>query len=172
MTTVTTTCAAQVAAIHIDSINASRKRAGLAALTLVEAEREFADADRAPLRKTVAQRSSTNQAATEMWSGIVARHNASLPSNPAPITAGRTLPESSAGDGRIVDWSAISADLNREARAASAPCSEIEPGLAAGLQSPRAERAAAVPGRRAGSAAGVGFSFHHRPPRFSTLKAL
>ena len=37
MTTATTTRAAQVAAIHIDSINASRKRAGLAALTLVEA---------------------------------------------------------------------------------------------------------------------------------------
>jgi hypothetical protein len=112
-----TATAHQVASVHIAGINASRKRAGLAPLTLVEAEREFADVNR-PLRKAVAQRTTSSAGAADaMWTAIVGRLNASLPSR-APIAAGRTSPESSAADGRVdavVDWSLIASALNREA---------------------------------------------------------
>jgi len=52
-----------------------------------------------------------------MWTAIVGRLNASLPSR-APIAAGRTSPESSVAEDRIdavVDWSLIASSLNREA---------------------------------------------------------
>jgi hypothetical protein len=112
------TTAARVAEIHLGPINASRKRAGLAALTLVEAEREFADVNRSPVRaKTVAPRTtSSTGAADAMWSGIVARLNKAAPASRTPIAAGRPSPES--GDGRVdavVDWSSIASALNREA---------------------------------------------------------
>lgn len=109
------TTAAQIAEIHLGPINASRKRAGLPALTLVEAEREFADVNRSPVRtKGVVPSTRSNQAADTMWSGIVQKLNATLPS-PAPIGAVR---ESGDAEGRVdavVDWSSIASALNREA---------------------------------------------------------
>ena len=92
------TTAAQIAEIHLGPINASRKRAGLPALTLVEAEREFADVNRSPVRtKGVVPSTRSNQAADTMWSGIVQKLNATLPS-PAPIGAVR---ESGDAEGRV-----------------------------------------------------------------------
>jgi hypothetical protein len=119
MTTATATRAASVAEIHLAPINASRRRAGLPAMTLAEAEREFADVDRAPFRaKAVAPRTTSNTVAVDtMWGGIVAKLNSSVPSR-APIAAVRTSPASSAAAGRVdaaVDWSSIAAALNREA---------------------------------------------------------
>jgi hypothetical protein len=109
-----TSLAAQVAAVHLGPINASRKRAGLAPLDAATLAREFADVDRYPVRtKAVALRTtSTNQAAADsMWGGIVARLNGSLPSSREPIAA-RTSPPV---DSRAVDWSSIASALNREA---------------------------------------------------------
>ena len=112
----TTTRAAQVASIHLAPINASRKRVGLPALTLVEAEREFADVNRAPFRaKAVAPRTTSGTGADDLWNGIVAKLNATLPVNRAPITSARTSPASGDAEGRIVDWSAIARDLNASA---------------------------------------------------------
>ena len=112
------TRAAQVAAVHLRPINESRKRAGLAALTLVEAEREFADVNRSPSRtKSATRRTFSNAgAADSMWSGIIAKLNATLPSR-AP-SAACTSPASVAAEGRtdaVVDWSSIASALNREA---------------------------------------------------------
>jgi hypothetical protein len=119
MTTATATRAASVAEIHLAPINASRRRAGLPAMTLAEAEREFADVDRAPFRaKAVAPRTTSNTGAADaMWGGIVAKLNSSVPSR-APIAAGRTSPASSAAAGRVdaaVDWAALAHQLNTEA---------------------------------------------------------
>jgi hypothetical protein len=114
----TATRAARVAEIHGRAINESRRRAGLTQLTTAELTREFDDADRSPIRKAVAPRTISNTgAADSMWTAIVGRLNASLPSR-APIAAGRTSPESSAAEDRIdaaVDWSSIASSLNREA---------------------------------------------------------
>jgi len=112
--------AASAAAVHFDSINSSRKRAGLAAMTIAEVANEFADVDRYAARtKAVAQRSSSNQAAADsMWGSIVQKLNMTIPSNRPPIAAGRTSPASSAAAGRVdaaVDWSSIASALNREA---------------------------------------------------------
>jgi hypothetical protein len=114
----TATRAARVAEIHGRAINESRRRAGLTQLTTAELTREFDDVDRSPIRKAVARRTISNTgAADSMWTAIVGRLNASLPSR-APIAAGRTSPESSAAEDRIdavVDWSSIASSLNREA---------------------------------------------------------
>lgn len=112
--------AAQVAAVHIDLINASRKKCGLPALSADEAEREFADVNRSPVRtKAVAPRTtSSTGAADAMWSGIVARLNKTAPASRTPMGAGRTSPASSNNPTRTqgaVDWSALARNLNDEA---------------------------------------------------------
>jgi hypothetical protein len=119
-TTVTGSRALSVASVHIDSINASRKKCGLPALTLAELTREFADTDRAPVRaKAVVPATRSNQAAIDAeWGGIVARLNKAAPASRTPIAAGPPSPASTAAAGRVdaaVDWSAIATDLNREA---------------------------------------------------------
>jgi hypothetical protein len=114
----TATRAARVAEIHGRAINESRRRAGLTQLTTAELTREFDDVDRSPIRKAVGRRTISNTgAADSMWTAIVGRLNASLPSR-APIAMGRTSPATSAADGRVdavVDWSAIARNLNAEA---------------------------------------------------------
>jgi hypothetical protein len=112
--------AASAAAVHFDSINSSRKRAGLATMTLADVANEFADVDRYPARtngRTL--RTGTNQASADaLWGGIVTRLNATLPSNRTPIAAGRTSPASSAAAGRVdasVDWAGLAHQLNTEA---------------------------------------------------------
>jgi len=114
----TATRAARVAEIHGRAINESRRRASLTQLTTAELTREFDDVDRSPVRKAVARRTISNTgSADSMWTAIVGRLNASLPSR-APIAAGRTSPASSAAAGRVdaaVDWSSIASALNREA---------------------------------------------------------
>jgi hypothetical protein len=74
--------AASAAAVHFGSINSSRKRAGLAPLTLVEVEAAFADVDHAPVRaKGSTLPTGTNQASADaLWGGIVTRLNSTLPS--------------------------------------------------------------------------------------------
>jgi hypothetical protein len=111
------TRAASVAAIHASSINASRKRAGLVPLTSAELEREFADGDRALVRKAVAPRTtSSTGAADAMWDGIITKLNASLSSSRAPIGARRaSAAPTSTQPNRVVDWSSIATELNREA---------------------------------------------------------
>jgi hypothetical protein len=114
----TATRAARVAEIHGRAINESRRRAGLTQLTTAELTREFDDVDRSPIRKAVARRTISNTgAADSMWTAIVGRLNASLPSR-APVAARRTSLESSATAGRVdatFDWSSIASALNREA---------------------------------------------------------
>jgi hypothetical protein len=118
VTTATLSRSASVASIHLAGINASRKKSGLAPLALVEAEREFADVNRSPSRtKSATRRTFSNAgAAGSMWSGIIAKLNATLPSR-AP-SAACTSPASVAAEGRtdaVVDWSSIASALNREA---------------------------------------------------------
>jgi hypothetical protein len=107
-----------VASIHLAGINVSRQKCGLPAMTLAEAEREFADVDRAPFRtKAVAPRTTSNHGTDALWAGIVSKLNSTLPTRP-PIAAGRPSPESSDGDGRVdavVDWSALARNLNASA---------------------------------------------------------
>ena len=109
------TTAAKVAEIHRGSINASRKRCGLAPLSAGEVEREFSDVGRVPVSaKGVVPGARSNQAADTMWGSIVQKLNATLPS-PAPIGAVR---ESGDAEGRVdavVDWSSIASALNCEA---------------------------------------------------------
>jgi hypothetical protein len=113
-----TTQAAAAAEIHGAAINQSRRRCGLPPLTASEMTSAFADVDRSPVRKAVVRRTISNTgSADSMWTGIVGRLNASLPSR-APIAAGHPSPESSDGDGRVdavVDWSALARNLNDEA---------------------------------------------------------
>jgi hypothetical protein len=113
----TTTRARSVAEIHLGPINASRKRAGLPAMALAEAELEFAD--RAPFRKAVAPRSSSSTGAADaMWSGIVAKLNASVPASRTPIAAVRTSPASSAKPTQASAdsmWAGIATGLNKQA---------------------------------------------------------
>ena len=95
--------AAQVAAVHFGPINESRKRCGLPLLAAAELTREFADLDRSPPRPKVGSPRTNTSAADSMWSGIVAKLNATLPSR-APIAAVR---ESVAAEGQVdavVDW--------------------------------------------------------------------
>jgi hypothetical protein len=111
------TTPASVASIHLGPINASRKRAGLPAMTLAEAELEFAAANLSPFRKAARPKFSSTGAADGMWGGIVAKLNSTLPTRP-PIAAGHPSPESSDGDGRVdavVDWSALARNLNASA---------------------------------------------------------
>jgi hypothetical protein len=112
--------AASAAAVHFDSINSSRKRAGLAAMTLADVATEFADVDRYPARtKGRTPPTGTNQASADtMWGGIVAKLNTSVPASRTPIGARRASPESSAAAGRVdvtVDWAALANQLNTEA---------------------------------------------------------
>jgi hypothetical protein len=116
----TATRAAKVAEIHRGSINASRVRAGFAPLTSAELASEFGDVDRLQVRATGATRRTFSNAgaADSMWSGIVAKLNASVPASRSPIAAVRTSPATSFADGRVdavVDWSAIARNLNAEA---------------------------------------------------------
>ena len=114
----TTARALSVASVHLASINASRKKCGLALFTADELAQEFADVDRVPVRtKGVVPGTRSNQAATDsMWGGIVARLNATLPSR-APIAAGCT--SSAPASNRTVDWGEISRGLNGQAGLAS-----------------------------------------------------
>jgi hypothetical protein len=113
-----TTQAAAAAEIHGAAINQSRRRCGLPPLTASEMTSAFADVDRSPVRKAVVRRTISNTgSADSMWTGIVGRLNASLPSR-APIAAGHPSPASVAAEGRvdaIVDWGALAHRLNREA---------------------------------------------------------
>jgi hypothetical protein len=120
MTTATATRAASVAEIHLAPINASRRRAGLPAMTLAEAEREFADVDRAPFRaKAVAPRTTSNAVAADtMWGGIVTRLNATLPSNRPPIGSSGERAAAAGGEKPTqgaIDWAGIATGLNAEA---------------------------------------------------------
>lgn len=67
------TRAVSVAETHLGPINASRKRAGLPAMTLAEAERAFADVAHLPVRaKGSTLPTGTNQASADaLWGGIV-----------------------------------------------------------------------------------------------------
>jgi hypothetical protein len=113
MPTTTSSRAASAAAVHFGSINSSRKRAGLAPLTEAQVAHEFADLDRAPFRKAVAPRTASGTgSADSMWTGIVGRLNASLPSR-APVASVRTSP--APANTRAVDWSSIASEMNREA---------------------------------------------------------
>jgi hypothetical protein len=113
--------AGQVAEIHLAGINASRKRCGLAPLTASELAREFADVDRVPFRtKGVVPGTSPNQAADAMWSGIVGKLNASLPSRrPSVGSSGERA--AAAGCRRSTQgaidsmWAGIATGLNAEA---------------------------------------------------------
>ena len=113
------TTAAQIAEIHLGPIDASRKRAGLAALTLVEAEREFADVNRSPVRrKAVATRATSNTGAADaLWGGIVGKLNASLSSSRTLIGVRRAspAPANTQPTQRAVDWSEIATGLNEQA---------------------------------------------------------
>jgi hypothetical protein len=83
--------AAQVAEIHLAGINMSRKRCGLAPLTAAELAPEFADLDRQPANPKVNRRDagnaiaarqgapSTQSSIDEMWAGIAAKRNSTLP---------------------------------------------------------------------------------------------
>jgi hypothetical protein len=114
MTTATATRAASVALIHLGPINASRRRAGLAAMTLAEVESEFADVNHSPPRtKGVARRTFSNADASAMWTGIVSRLNSTIQSRaPVAMTAGSNPEKPVAA---AVDWSSIAGALNTEA---------------------------------------------------------
>jgi hypothetical protein len=112
--------AASAAAVHFGSINSSRKRAGLAPLTLVEVEAAFADADRLPARtKAVAPRSTSDTGAADaMWGGIVARLNMTVPASRAPVGPSGER-SSAAGSNKptqtTVDWASTVGALNTAA---------------------------------------------------------
>ena len=110
--------AASAAAVHFGSINSSRKRAGLAPLTLAEVKAAFADADRLPVRaKAVAPRTTSNQASADsMWGSIVQKLNKTVPASRAPI-ASRTspAPANTQPTERVVDWGEIATGLNAAA---------------------------------------------------------
>ena len=119
MPTTTPSRAASAAAVHFGSINSSRKRAGLAPLTLAEVKAAFADADRLPVRaKAVAPRTTSNQASADsMWGSIVQKLNKTVPASRAPIAAGRTSPAqaNTKPTERAVDWGEIATGLNAAA---------------------------------------------------------
>jgi hypothetical protein len=122
--------AAQAAEIHLAGVNASRKRCGLAPFSEAELAHEFEELDLLPpARAKVTRRDAGNLAAQRlgapssaqeietMWSGVVARLNASPPARGAPAADRR---EAAAGDdGRpqqvAVDWNSIASRLNAEA---------------------------------------------------------
>ena len=111
-----TATAHQVASVHIAGINASRRKCGLAPLTLAEVASQFADLDRPAPRASVAP--TTAVAADSMWGSIVQKLNASVPASRAPVASGHPSPEISDGDGRVdavVDWSALARNLNASA---------------------------------------------------------
>jgi hypothetical protein len=104
--------AAKAAAVHIRPINESRRKCGLAPLTLAEVASQFADLDRPAPRASVAP--TTAGAADEMWGGIVSELNASKLQK--PLVARGTAPEPDIKpNSRAVDWSSIATELNREA---------------------------------------------------------
>jgi hypothetical protein len=112
--TATTTRAAQIAEIHLGPINASRKKCGLPALSLVEAESEFSDVNHSPPRtKGVARRTFSNADASATWTGIVSRLNSTIQSRaPVAMTAGSNLEKPVDA---VVDWSSIARNLNASA---------------------------------------------------------
>jgi hypothetical protein len=109
--------AAQAAEIHRASINASRRRVGLAQLTAAEVTREFADLDRLPPRAKVGSPRTNTNAADSMWTEIVGKHNASLEASRTPIGARRAspAPASTQPAQRAVNWSEIASELNEQA---------------------------------------------------------
>jgi hypothetical protein len=110
------TQAAAAAEIHGAAINQTRRRCGLPALTASELTSEFAAVNLSQQRKAARPKSSSTGDADSMWSGIIAKLNATFPSR-API-AGCTSPSSVAVEGRtdaVIDWSSIASALNREA---------------------------------------------------------
>src|ERR1700722_8805511 len=110
--------AASVASIHLGPINQLRRRAGLTALTLAEAEREFDVVNRSPIRKAVATRTTSNTGTADaLWGGIITKLNASLSSSRTPIGARRAspAPASTHPTQRAVDWSEIASGLNEQA---------------------------------------------------------
>ena len=125
--------AALVAEAHLDGINTSRKKCGLAPLSASELATEFAELDRLPTNTTTkksARRAAANamaarqglptdQAAIDSrWAASAQKLNASLPSSRTPIGAVRT---SSAGGAKpsqaSIDsmWTALATDLNKSA---------------------------------------------------------
>jgi hypothetical protein len=113
-----TSRAASVASIHLGPINQLRRRAGLTALTLAEAEREFDVVNRSPIRKAVATRTTSNTGTADaLWGGIITKLNASLSSSRTPIGARRAspAPASTHPTQRAVDWSEIASGLNEQA---------------------------------------------------------
>lgn len=109
------TTAAKVAEIHRGSINASRKRCGLAPLSAGEVEREFSDVGRVPVSaKGVVPGARSNQAADAMWGSIVARLNATVPARAKPIDLASARVGSQPTTPRAVDWGAIAGELNAE----------------------------------------------------------
>ena len=125
--------AALVAEAHLDGINASRKKCGLAPLSASELATEFAELDRLPTNTTTkksARRAAANamaarqglptdQAAIDSrWAASAQKLNASLPSSRTPVGA---APTSSAGGAKPsqgdIDarWASIVADLNKQA---------------------------------------------------------
>jgi hypothetical protein len=122
MTTAIATRAASVASIHLGPINESRRRAGLPAMTIADAEREFADVAHLPVRaKGSTLPTGTNQAAADaLWGGIVARLNMTVPASRAPVgpsgerssAAGSAKPTQASVDSM---WAGLARNLNDEA---------------------------------------------------------
>jgi hypothetical protein len=125
--------AALIAEAHLDGINASRKKCGLAPLSASELATEFAELDRLSTNTTTkksARRAAANamaarqglptdQAAIDSrWAAAAQKLNATLPSSRAPVGPSGER-SSSAGSGRPqhadVDWTSIVTKLNAEA---------------------------------------------------------
>jgi hypothetical protein len=95
-----TSRAAQVAQIHLNGINESRRRCGLDPLDVATLEHEFADVNQSPPARTkLTRRDAGNLAApssaqeiTSMWDGIVEKLNASLPASRGPDDGRRVAP--------------------------------------------------------------------------------
>ena len=119
MTATTLSRAASAASVHSDSINASRKKCGLPALTAAEVEHSFADVDRSPVRtKAVTTRATSNTGAADaLWGGIVGKLNASLSSSRTLIGVrwASPAPANTQPTQRAVDWSEIATGLNEQA---------------------------------------------------------
>ena len=117
--------AALVAEAHIDGINASRKKCGLAPLSASELATEFAELDRLPTNTTTkksARRAAarqglpTDQASIDaLWSASAEQLNASAPSAPASTPSPR--PPRAHQSQADVDsmWSSIAAEGNKSA---------------------------------------------------------
>jgi hypothetical protein len=121
--------AAEVAAVHGDAINASRKRAGLPPLSAAELEREFVEVDQLPpARGKVSRRDRGNamaaqmgvpalqQGIDDMHAGIVAKLNATPPSRQGPDEGRRASPGVKQTQAEVDDmWTSLVNDHNRQA---------------------------------------------------------